>query len=140
MLKDRTQQSIEAEIGNHLVYEIDGSLIGCIHLRSYGDGSVVEIGSVYVQTFYQNRGVGSQLIQYACDEAKRRGASSVFALTTQAVGFFATVCEFKEADVSQLPLSSAKLNTARIVEIRKSYSRKSSCNESLPQHRRIWCL
>ena len=104
MLKDRTQQSIEAEIGNHLVYEIDGSLIGCIHLRSYGDGSVVEIGSVYVQTFYQNRGVGSQLIQYACDEAKRRGASSVFALTTQAVGFFATVCEFKEADVSQLPL------------------------------------
>jgi len=104
MLKDRTQESIEAEIGNHLVYEIDGSLIGCIHLRSYGDGSVVEIGSVYVQPFYQSRGVGSQLIQYACDEAKRRGASSVFALTTQAVGFFANVCEFKEADVSQLPL------------------------------------
>ena len=103
MLKERTQQSIEAEIGNYLVYEIDGSLIGCVHLRSYGDGSVIEIGSVYVQPFYQSRGVGSRLIQYACDEAKRRGAASVFALTTQAVGFFTTVCEFSEANVNLLP-------------------------------------
>lgn len=102
-LRERSQESIENEISNFIVYEIDGSLIGCIHIRTFGDGSVIEIGSVYVQPFYQNRGVGSRLIQYACEEAKRRRASEAFALTTQATHFFKTICGFDESNVAALP-------------------------------------
>lgn len=102
-LKARSRESIEAAISNFLVYEIDGSLIGCIHLRPYGDGSVIEIGSVYVQPFYQGRGVGRRLTQYATDEAGRRGAKTIFALTTQAEKFFTTICGFSEGTVAQLP-------------------------------------
>ncbi|MFP4260899.1 MAG: amino-acid N-acetyltransferase [Opitutales bacterium] len=102
-LRARSREYIESEIENFLVYEIDGSLIGCIHLRPYGSGAVIEIGSVYVQPFYQGRGVGRRLIQYATEEAKRRGASSVFALTTQAVKFFTTVCGFTEGRFEELP-------------------------------------
>ena len=102
-LKARSREYIESEIKNFLVYEIDGSLIGCIHLRPYDSGEVIEIGSVYVQPFYQGRGVGRRLIQYATEEAKRRGAASVFALTTQAVKFFTTVCGFTEGQLAELP-------------------------------------
>ena len=102
-LRARSREYIESEIKNFLVYEIDGSLIGCIHLRPYGSGEVIEIGSVYVQPFYQGRGVGRRLIQYATEEAKRRGAVSVFALTTQAVKFFTTVCSFTEGGLAELP-------------------------------------
>ncbi len=102
-LKARSREYIESRIDNFLVYEIDGSLIGCIYLRPYGDGKVIEIGSVYVQPFYQGRGVGRRLIQYASEEAARRGAETVFALTTQAEKFFTTVCGFTEGTVEDLP-------------------------------------
>ncbi len=102
-LRARSREAIEAEIDDFLVYEIDGSLIGCIHLRPYGDGQVMEIGSVYVQSFYQNRGVGRRLIKYALEEARRRGAREVFALTTQAAKFFTTVCGFREGRLEELP-------------------------------------
>lgn len=102
-LLERTQQYVESEIGNFLVYEIDGSIIGCIHLRSYGDGDTVEIGSVYVQPFYQKRGVGRKMIEYVCQEAKRKGTRRIIALTTQATKFFTAVCEFKEGSHEDLP-------------------------------------
>jgi len=102
-LRARTQDYIESEINNFLVYEIDGSLIGCIHLRPYNEGEIIEIGSVYVQSFYQGKGVGRQLIEYASTEAKKRGAKRLFALTTQAGTFFTTICEFKEGQLADLP-------------------------------------
>jgi amino-acid N-acetyltransferase len=102
-LRERSQDYIQSEINNFLVYEIDGSLIGCIHLRSYEAGKVIEIGSVYVQSFYQKKGVGKQMIEYACTESREHGAQRVFALTTQAAKFFTTVCGFKEGSLSDLP-------------------------------------
>ncbi|MGB1127208.1 MAG: amino-acid N-acetyltransferase [Opitutales bacterium] len=102
-LLERSQEYIESEINNFLVYEIDGSLIGCIHLRPYGKGGVIEIDSVYVQPFYQKKGVGRRMIECACAEAQKRGAHRVFALTTQASKFFTTVCDFKEGSPSILP-------------------------------------
>ena len=102
-LKARSRGYIEAEIDNFLVYEIDGSLIGCTHLRPYASGEVIEIGSVYVQPFYQNRGVGKAMIAYASTAAAERGARRVFALTTQAAKFFTTVCGFTEGSAQDLP-------------------------------------
>lgn len=102
-LRERSQEYIESEIHNFLVYEIDGSLIGCIHLRPYSGGGIIEIGSVYVQPFYQKKGVGRRMIECACAEAKKRGASRIFALTTQASKFFITVCGFVEGSLTELP-------------------------------------
>jgi len=102
-LLERTQQYVESEIANFLVYEIDGSIIGCIHLRRYDNGSTIEIGSVYVQPFYQKKGVGRRMIEYVCQEAKRKGTKRVVALTTQATKFFTAVCDFKEGSYEDLP-------------------------------------
>lgn len=102
-LLERSQQSIESEVPNFLVYEIDGSIIGCIHLRHFEDEAVIEIGNVFVQPFYQKRGVGRRMIEYVCQQAKSQGKRRVFALTTQATKFFTAVCEFREGSYADLP-------------------------------------
>lgn len=102
-LRDRSKESIEASIENFLVYEIDGSIVACVNLQTYDDGAVIEVGSVYVQPFYQNRGVGRKMVEYACAEATRRKAKRVIALTTQSSNFFIKVCDFNEGSVEDLP-------------------------------------
>jgi len=102
-LRDRSQASIEAGINDFLVYEIDGSIVGCVNLQTYEGGEIAEVGSVYVQAFYQNKGVGRKMVEFACADAKGRGAKRVIAMTTQANKFFAKVCAFNEGSVEDLP-------------------------------------
>lgn len=102
-LLDRSQEDIEASIDDFLVYEIDGSIVGCVKLQSYDNGSVIEIGSVYVQPFYQNKGVGRHMVEYAEVDAKQRGAQRVIAMTTQATNFFTKLCDFHEGKADDLP-------------------------------------
>lgn len=107
-LLERTKEYIDREIDNFLVFEIDGSIIGCIHIENYEGGRVIEIGSVYVLPFYQKKGVGRRMIEYVCRESKSNGTERVFALTTQATKFFGAVCEFKEGSYDDLPDARAK--------------------------------
>lgn len=102
-LRKRSLESIETTINDYLVYEIDGSIVGCLNLKSNDDPPVYELGSVYVQPFYQNKGVGRKMVAFACAEAKKRGAIRVIAMTTQAGRFFSEVCAFMEGDLSELP-------------------------------------
>lgn len=111
-LRDRSQASIEADINDFLVYEIDGSIVACINLHSYENGTVLEVGSVYVLPFYQNRGVGRKMVEYACAEAKRRKAKRVIALTTQSTNFFVKVCNFVEGTTDDLPIERREEYTA----------------------------
>ncbi len=102
-LLERTQASIESEIANFLVYEIDGSIIGCVHLRNFDQGKTIELGNVYVQPFYQKKGVGRRMVEYVCQQAQRQGTQRVVALTTQATKFFTAVCDFQEGGYADLP-------------------------------------
>ncbi len=102
-LRARPLESIAANIGSYLVYEIDGSLVGCVNLKRYEEGDVIEVGSVYVQPFYQNKGVGRKMVEFACAEAKELGAQRVIAMTTQANKFFSKICGFSEGSVDDLP-------------------------------------
>ena len=102
-LLDRSKEMIEAFIDNFLVYETDGSVLGCIYLQEYKKEKLIEIGSVYVQPFYQNKGVGRRLVEYAESEAKKNGAQRLLALTTQAASFFIKLCGFTEGSIDDLP-------------------------------------
>ncbi len=103
ILRERSQEWIEADVENYLVYEIASSIVGCIHQRKYGDGGIVEIGSVYVQPFHQRKGVGKRMVHYVSELAEKNGAHRLFALTTQAANFFRRVCQFKEGGMEDLP-------------------------------------
>jgi amino-acid N-acetyltransferase len=102
-LRERSQESIEATIADYLVYEIDGSIVACVNLKIYDSGDIAEIGSVYVQAFYQNKGVGRKMVEFACAEAQKRGSKRAIAMTTQASKFFSKVCAFKEGTINDLP-------------------------------------
>ncbi len=102
-LRERSQESIEATIADYLVYEIDGSIVACVNLKIYDSGDIAEIGSVYVQAFYQNKGVGRKMVEFACAEAQERGSKRAIAMTTQACKFFSKVCAFEEGTINDLP-------------------------------------
>ena len=102
-LRERSQESIEATIADYLVYEIDGSIVACVNLKIYDSGDIAEIGSVYVQAFYQNKGVGRKMVEFACAVAQERGSKRAIAMTTQASKFFSKVCAFEEGTINDLP-------------------------------------
>lgn len=103
MLVQRTRQYIEQHIDEYFVYEIDDSVIGCACLRKFADKRVMEVGSVYVQSVYQDRGVGKKLVEYAEMKAAEAGATKLFALTTQSHAFFRSICGFDDGTLEDLP-------------------------------------
>ncbi|MGJ3242050.1 MAG: amino-acid N-acetyltransferase [Opitutales bacterium] len=96
-LRNRTRQQIEADIDNTFVYEIDGTIIATVTLTLFPEASVAEVGMVLVQPFYQKRGVGVNMVDFVAEQARARGATRLFALTTQAARFFQDSCHFTEA-------------------------------------------
>ena len=103
-LVHRTLQSVEKNIENFFVFEIDENLIACIALAHYSDRpEVAEIGSLYVLPFYHRRGIGKKMVEYACLEAKKRGIRQVIALSTQSYAFFTSVGGFSEVGKDVLP-------------------------------------
>jgi amino-acid N-acetyltransferase len=106
----RTQQAIEKNIDQFFVFEVDEAVIACVTLLFYPDRpDTAEIGSLYVLPFYHNRGIGKKMVEYACLQAKERGAKNIIALSTQSFGFFTNVCGFEESTKDILPEARLKL-------------------------------
>jgi amino-acid N-acetyltransferase len=106
----RTQQAIEKNIDQFFVFEVDEAVIACVTLIFYTDHpDTAEVGSLYVLPFYHNRGIGKKMVDYACLQAKERGAKKVIALSTQSFGFFTNVCGFEESTKEILPEARLKL-------------------------------
>ncbi len=105
----RTQAAIEKNVEQFYVFEIDENIIASVSLHLYPDkAKTMELGSLYVMPFYHHRGIGKKMVDYACMMAKERGATTVIALSTQAISFFTSVVGFEEADKDALPESRLK--------------------------------
>ncbi len=105
----RTQLAIEKHVEPFYVFEIAENILACVALQFYPDkAKFAEVGSLYVMPFYHHRGIGKKMVDYACMQAKERGATTVIALSTQAFSFFTSVVGFEEADKEVLPESRLK--------------------------------
>ena len=92
------------------MFEVDEAIIACVTLIFYPDRpDTAEIASLYVLPFYHNRGIGKKMVEYACLQAKEKGAKRVIALSTQSSGFFSSVCGFEESTKDILPEARLKL-------------------------------
>ncbi len=89
-LPDSYQQAFENIDGdpNHelIVAALDGQVIGTLHLMflpslSYQGGLRAQVESVRVERGHQNQRTGSQMMEYAIELAKKRGAH-IIQLTT----------------------------------------------------------
>jgi len=101
-LRHRTRQSIEKDIAHFFVYEVDESIIGCVSLLHEGSSKNAELASVLVQPFYQGKGVGKKLVDFAVLHAQSRGFKKLIALSTQTAPFFETTCGFKPGKLTDL--------------------------------------
>lgn len=103
-LLPRPIDSIESNIDNYFVYEIDGNMIACMLLSQFeSDPSIREINSLFVHSLYQKQGIGKKLVNFACHQAKLEGSTRIIALSTQSVSFFINVCDFTEVSSKALP-------------------------------------
>ncbi len=104
-IRPRSIEDIEASIDRFFVYEVDDGLIGCAMLQPYPERAAVEIGAVYVQSYYEGRGVGRKMIEYAIERSRDEDFDYLFALSTQSFSYFTKVCGFDEGGLDDLPES-----------------------------------
>ena len=103
LLVRRSRDLLEREIGEFLVAELDGFVVGCCALRPLG--AAAELACVAVHQAYRNtggKGVGARLLAAAEAAAKAAGCARLFALTTQTQHWFLEN-GFREASVADLP-------------------------------------
>jgi amino-acid N-acetyltransferase len=101
-LVKRSRELLEAEIGNFLVVEHDGVIVGCAALYPFPAEKSAEFACLAVASDYRDAGYGEELLK-ACEErARSLKLRRVFALTTRAAHWFLEQ-GFRAADVDALP-------------------------------------
>jgi amino-acid N-acetyltransferase len=101
-LVKRSRELLEAEIGNFLVVEHDGVIVGCAALYPFKEEKSAEFACLAVAEGYRDAGYGEDLLK-ACEErAKSLRIRRLFALTTHAAHWFLEQ-GFRAGDVAALP-------------------------------------
>jgi amino-acid N-acetyltransferase len=101
-LVKRSRELLEAEIGNFLVVEHDGVIVGCAALYPFPEEKSAEFACLAVAQDRRDAGYGEDLLR-ACEErARKMRIRRLFALTTHAAHWFLEQ-GFRAADVGALP-------------------------------------
>lgn len=100
----RDRDRLELEMGNFLVAELDGIVVGCCAL--YPMEGCAELACVAVHRAYRGSGIrpgiGDRLLSAAEATARSAGIEALFVLTTQARDWFVEH-GFEDADIDALP-------------------------------------
>jgi amino-acid N-acetyltransferase len=101
-LVKRSRELLEAEIGNFVVVDHDGSIVGCAALYPFPQAKSAEFACLAVAAEYRDASYGEQLLKACEDRARSLKLRKVFALTTHAAHWFLEQ-GFRAADPSALP-------------------------------------
>ena len=82
----RSRELLARQIDTFAVAELEGEVVGCGSLCRLGS-DLVEIRSLGISEVLKGYGIGSKLVDFLIEEAKRQGIPKVMALT-YAVAFF----------------------------------------------------
>ena len=102
-LVPRDYADIETHLADYSVMEIDGNVVGSVALLSYPGCQAVELACLYVKQSHEALGYGAELVQHAEQLALEQGATSVFALTNRAAGFFQSQLSYQELPLEGIP-------------------------------------
>jgi len=110
ILVRRDRDRLELEVGNFLVAELDGIVVGCCAVYPADDSA--ELACVAVHEAYRRSGIrpgiGERLLSAAEGRAAELGVAKIFVLTTQTRDWFIEH-GFEEADVAALPVGKQAL-------------------------------
>ncbi len=99
---DRSAQTLQTDLERFSVLVVDGNLVGCAALYPDDASQSAEIASLFIQAAHRKRGYGRMLIEHLEEMARNRGCRRVFALTTQAAGFFSNA-PYQQGSIDDLP-------------------------------------
>jgi len=104
-LVPRDYADIETHLKDYSVMEIDGNVVGSVALLCYPHSESAEVACLYVKQSHEGLGYGVELVRHAEQRAHECGATSVFALTNRAAGFFQEKLGYSELPLGDIPLS-----------------------------------
>ena len=104
-LAPRTRASIEKELADYSIFEVDGNPIACVAMHAYPAEGKGELACLYVRPSHENQGIGRKLVQYVETKAREAGLAELLALSTQAFSFFQSKGGFVEGSPDDLPAS-----------------------------------
>ncbi|PYJ84311.1 MAG: amino-acid N-acetyltransferase [Verrucomicrobia bacterium] len=99
----RPRVSIEKNIGDFYIFEIDRNPVACVALHLYAEQKKGELACLYVNPLHENQGIGRKLIQFVESKAREMGLSELLALSTQAFTYFQSKGGFTEGTPDDLP-------------------------------------
>ena len=107
-LLHRTCETIERNIGNYYIFDIDNNPVACIALREYPAESTAELIHLHVNPSHMNQRIGQKLTQFIIDCASERKFKRLIALSTQTFAYFQTKAGFDEGTLEDLPAMRRK--------------------------------
>ncbi|MSU58029.1 MAG: amino-acid N-acetyltransferase [Pedosphaera sp.] len=102
-LVKRTRTSIEKQLGDYYIFEIDKNPVACVALHVYPEQKKGELAFLYVNASHENQGIGRKLIQFVEAKAKELNLSELLTLSTQAFTYFQSKGGFSEGTPDDLP-------------------------------------
>ena len=102
-LVKRSRGTIEKNLGDYFIFEIDKNPVACVALHVYSEQKIGELACLYVSTSHENQGIGRKLIQFIETKAREMGLSELITLSTQAFTYFQSKGGFSEGTPDSLP-------------------------------------
>ena len=102
-LVPRTRASIEKELDDYYIFEVDKNPIACVALHAYPAENKGELACLYVRPSHENQGIGRKMVQFVESKARELGLGDLLALSTQAFNYFQSKGGFAEGTPDDLP-------------------------------------
>ena len=102
-LVKRTRSTIEKQLGDYFIFEIDRNPVACVALHVYPEQKQGELACLYVSSSHENQGIGLKLIQFVENKAREMGLTELVTLSTQAYTYFISKGGFSEGSPDDLP-------------------------------------
>lgn len=104
-LVKRSRSSIEKQLGDYYIFEIDKNPVACVALHTFPEQNKAELACLYVSPAHENQGIGRKLIQFIENRARELGFDELISLSTQAFTYFQSKGGFVEGSPDDLPPS-----------------------------------
>jgi amino-acid N-acetyltransferase len=112
LLVKRSREHLEMEIGDYIVIERDGMILGCAALHGFPDAGMGELACLALHPAYQGGQRGAKLLAYMEAKAREGGLKVLFVLTTQTAHWFREQ-GFDLAETDDLPMARRALYNFR---------------------------
>ena len=99
----RTRSSIEKNLSDYFLFEIDKNPVACVALHTFPEYGKGELAFLYVSPSHENQGIGRKLIQFVESKAREMGLNELLTLSTQAFSYFQSKGGFAEGTPDDLP-------------------------------------